>query len=98
MPNINDYFNEQFGLLVLFVLISGIIGDIFIHAGTYLKFPFIKPWFAQGLIPYYKSMELGKHKYLRFISSLLLSGFAGGIACIIALIFGQLFLYAKDSI
>lgn len=97
MVDINNYFDNKFGFLVLFVLIVGIIGDILIHFGTYISFPFKKPWFAQGLVPYYKSLELGQNKYVRLLSSLLLSGLLGGIACVIGLVFGQLLLYAYES-
>ncbi len=94
---LDDYFNNRFGMLVLFVLLAGIIGDILIHFGTYIKFPCNKPWFAQGLKPYYKSVEFGKTPYMRFASSLIISGLFGGIACIIGLIIGQLLLYAYET-
>ncbi len=93
MTTINNYFDEKFGYLVLFVFISGIIGDMLIHLGTKIKFPFDKPWFAQGLKPYYKSMEINKSIF----SSWILSGIAGGIACVIGLVFGQLLLYAMED-
>ncbi len=92
--NINDYFNERFGFLVLFVFIVGFLGDFLIHIGTHLKFPFKKPWFAQGLIPYYKSMKIGKSKTM---NSWILSGIAGGIACVISVVFGQLLFYWMES-
>lgn len=92
-----DYFNERFGFLVLFVFIVGFLGDVFIHLGTYLKFPFKKPWFAQGLIPYYKSMEIGKNKLSKAMSGYVLSGIAGGIACVIGVVIGQLLLYWMES-
>ncbi len=94
--SINNYFDDKFGYLILFVMCAGIIGDIIIHFGTYISFPFKKPWFAQGLVPYYKSLEFGTNKYLRFMSSLMISGLLGGIACVIGLIFGQIFLYIKE--
>lgn len=93
----DTYFNERFVFLVLFVFIVGVLGDILIHIGTHLKFPFGRPWFAQGLIPYYKSMEIGKNKLSKVMSSYILSGIAGGIACVIAVVFGQLLLYAMES-
>ena len=91
----NDYFNEKFGILVVFVLLAGFIGDVAIHiAAMYLRFPCGKLWFAQGLIPYFKSMEFGNGKLFGYFSS----GLAGGIACVIGLVFGQLFLYAHESL
>lgn len=89
----STYFDDNFGLLVLFVFIVGFIGDVIIHIGTYVKFPFKKPWFAQGLIPYYRSMEIGKNKLYKKITGYILSGIAGGIACVIAVVFAQLILY-----
>jgi hypothetical protein len=94
MSKLENSFDNRFGILVAFVMLAGFIGDILIHlAAMHLKFPFNKRWFAQGLIPYFKSMEIKKSK----ISGYFLSGLAGGIACVIGLIIGQLFLYAYDS-
>lgn len=84
--------DERFGLLVLFVFIVGFIGDVLIHIGTYVRFPFKKPWFAQGLIPYYRSMEFGKNKLMKKISGYVLSGIAGGLACVVAVVFAKLIL------
>jgi len=92
--NKSDHFSEKFGILVGFVLLAGFIGDVLIHIGTHIKFPFKKQWFAQGLIPYYTSMEIRGNN----ISGWILSGLAGGIACVIALIFGELFAYANDEL
>lgn len=78
----NNYFNEKFGILVGFVLLAGFIGDVIIHIMVDKT-----KWFAQGLKPYYKSM--GK----RIVVNYFISGLAGGIACIIALLLGQLFYY-----
>lgn len=83
--NINNYFNEQFGYLILFVFISGIIGDLIIHVGTTLKSPFNSKWFAQSLVPYYKT------------NGWVMGAFYGGIACVISVVFGQLLLYVKDT-
>jgi hypothetical protein len=88
---VSDYFNDNFGILLAFVFLAGFIGDILIHIGTGIKFPFGKPWFAQGLIPYYKSMVIKNNKF----SGWVLSGLAGGVACIISLFFVELFLYAN---
>lgn len=83
--NINEYFNEKFGFLVLFVFIVGVLGDLAIHAGTHLKFPFNKNWFAQGLVPYYKA------------NGWILGAILGGLACVFALVFGQLLLKTKED-
>lgn len=95
--NIDNYFNNTFGMLVLFVFVAGIVGDIVIHMGTKIRFPNKKPWFAQGLRPYYKSLEYGKGKLIKSFNSWLISGIFGGIACIVALVFGQLFMYVNDN-
>ncbi len=79
------YFDDRFGFLVLFVFISGFMGDIIIHIGTKIKFPFKKQWFAQGLVPYYKA------------NGFLISGILGGLACVVALVFGQLILSIKEN-
>jgi hypothetical protein len=42
-------------------------------------------------------MEFGSSKMSKVASSYILSGIAGGIACVIGVIFGQLLLYAMES-
>ena len=84
MKQIDNYFNESFGFLVLFVFIAGFAGDSLIHAGTNGQIPFIGQ-FAQSLVPYYRTNGFIK------------SGIFGGLACVIALIFGQLLLFAKEK-
>jgi hypothetical protein len=81
----SDYFNESFGFLILFIFIVGFVSDLLINAGTRIKFPYRSPWFAQGLVPYYKSVGW-------FIGAIL-----GGIACVVALVFAQLLLKLKES-
>jgi hypothetical protein len=81
----DEHFNESFGYLVLFVFIIGVLGDLIIHVGTGIKFPMKKPWFAQGLVPYYDA------------NGWILGAIFGGLACVIAVVFGQLLLWAKES-
>jgi hypothetical protein len=93
MSAVSNNFNDRFGILLAFVLIGGFIGDILIHlAAVHLKFPYGKPWFAQGLKPYFESLEYRKSKLIGYF----LSGLLGGLACVVALIIGQLFLLAYD--
>lgn len=80
----DDYFNKRFGYLVLFVFIIGVLGDLLIHAGTHLKFPFKNPWFAQGLVQYYKA------------NGWILGAILGGLACVVAVVFGMLLLKLKE--
>ncbi len=92
------------GWEVLFIFISGAIGDLVVHflgevtKGT--KYPF-----AQGLLEYYKSLG---DKLLVFntknwnprnkmISGIIQGAIWGGIACVIALLISKLFLFAKET-
>jgi hypothetical protein len=81
----NEYFNKCFGFLVLFVFVTGFISDLLINAGTRMKFPFGSPWFAQGLIPYYKSVGW------------IVGAILGGIACVFAAVIAQLLLKLKED-
>jgi hypothetical protein len=92
------------GWEVLFIFISGCLGDIGIHFLAWLtrgtKFAF-----AQGLLKYYENLG---DKFLIFNTSKwnsktkMLSGTIqgaiwGGIACVIALLIAKLFLFAKEE-
>jgi len=94
--NIDNYFDEQFGFLILFTFIAGFIGDSLIHLGTIPKYLNGNAIIFNGLVPYYKSLEIGSKYYSKFLSSWILSGIFGGLACVVGVLLGQLLLYSKE--
>lgn len=100
-----EFESGTIGWEILFIFISGAIGDIIIHWLGYIskdtKFPF-----AQGLLSYYKNLG---NKFLIFntnnwslknksISGTVQGAIWGGIACVIALLMAKLLLFAKEEI
>lgn len=104
MTTRQEFESGSIGWEILFIFISGAIGDIAIHflahgtKGTNYAF-------AQGLLEYYKSLG---DKFLIFdssrwnsknkkISSWIQGAVWGGIACVIALLMAKLFMFVKEE-
>lgn len=85
-----DFKTGRIGYLILFVFLSGMIGDILIH--TLVKYPRL-----DGLKYYYKKLEYGSTEKMKLFSSWIISAIFGGLACVVGLLLGELFLYAKES-
>ena len=87
-----DFDTGRVGFLVLYTFIAGGLGDILIHfLLNYFKS------FPQGLKTYYDKLEYGKSKISRILTSYIFSAVLGGIACVIGLLLGLLFLYAQEQ-
>jgi hypothetical protein len=104
MTIVQEFQTGTVGWEFLFIFISGVIGDMIVHLlGDITKGT--KYAFAQGLLKYYESLgekllifNTSKwNSYNKKILGIIQGAIWGGIACVIALLFTKLFLFAKEE-
>ena len=89
-----DFETGQVGWEILFIMIAGMIGDMFIHLFAGRTIPVIDIPFSEGLVNYYENLKIGNYP---LSMSIVLGALFGGIACVVALLLAKLFLYSKEE-
>ncbi len=92
-----DFKGTKIGFEILFIFIAGCAGDIILHLLIDATKNFKRYKIAEGLIPYYASLEYGSNKLVKKISSYFSGAVYGGFACVIALLLLKLFLFLLEE-
>jgi hypothetical protein len=92
-----DFKGTKIGFEILFIFIAGCSGDIILHLLIDATKNFKSYKIAEGLIPYYKSIEHGSSNFAKKFSSYFNGAVYGGFACVIALMLLKLFLFLLEE-
>ncbi len=93
----SDFKGTKIGFEILFIFIAGFSGDIILHLLVDATKNFKSYKIAEGLIPYYKSLEYGSSNFVKIFSSYFSGAVYGGFACVIALLLLKLFLFLLEE-
>ena len=92
-----DFKGTKIGFEILFIFIAGCSGDIILHLLVDATKKFKSYKIAEGLIPYYKSLECGTSNFVKKFCSYFSGAVYGGVACVIALLLLKLFLFLLEE-